>query len=120
MAINRIEIYTCSFCSSGGSVDEEEKRIMRRLLQYGIKPTGQKNIDKPKLHEIELQKAKLEDYVSNKFLTVTKSEQEKIQAKKKEKRKERNPEKYTNSEQAQKVMGEQIYLAIKMKKKKKF
>ena len=45
MAINRIEIYTCSFCSSGGSVDEEEKRIMRRLLQYGIKPTGQKCID---------------------------------------------------------------------------
>ena len=120
MAVNRIEIYTCSFCSSGGSVDEEEKRIMRRLLQYGIKPTGQKSIDKPKLHEIELQKAKLEDYVSNKFLTVTKSEQEKIQAKKKEKRKERNPEKYTNSEQAQKAMGEQIYLAIKMKKKKKF
>ena len=120
MAINKIEIYTCSFCSSGGSVDEEEKRIMRRLLQYGIKPTGQKSIDKPILHEIELQKAKLEDYVSNKFLTVTKSEQEKIQAKKKEKRIERNPEKYTNSEQAQKVMGEQIYLAIKMKKKKKF
>ena len=120
MAVNRIDIYTCSFCSSGGSVDEEEKRIMRRLLQYGIKPTGQKSIDKPKLHEIELQKAKLEDYVSNKFLTVTKSEQEKIQAKKKEKRIERNPEKYTNAEKAKKKMGEQIYMKKKMKKKKKF
>ena len=118
MTINRIENYTCSFCSSGGSIDEEEKRIMRRLLQYGIKPTGQKSIDKPKLHEIELQKAILEDCVSNKFITVTKSEQEKIQAKKKEKRKERNPEKYTNYAQAQKAMGEQIYLAIKMKNKR--
>ena len=37
---------------------------------------------------------------------------------KKEKRKERNPEKYTNYAQAQKAMGEQIYLAIKMKNKR--
>ena len=116
MTVNRITTYTCSSCSLGGNIDEEEKRIMRKLLQYGIKPTGKKCIDKPKLHEIELQKAQLEDCVSNKFLTVTKSEQEKIQAKKKEKRKENNPEKYTNSEQAQKAMGEQICLAIKMKK----
>lgn len=116
MEINRIQSYNCSFCSSGGSVDEEEKAIMRRLLQYGVKPTGKKIIDKAKLHDIELRKAEVEPCVSNKFLTVTKSEQEKIQAKKKEKRKERNPEKYTNSEQAQKVMGEQIYLAIRMKK----
>lgn len=117
MTINKIENYTCLFCSLGGNIDEEEKRIMRRLIQYGIKPTGQKNIDKPKLHEIELQKAKLEDYISNKFLTITKNEQEKIQAKKKEKRKERNVGKYSNTKIAEKTLGEQIYLAIKMKKK---
>ena len=116
MVVNKISIYNCSICSAGGSVDEEEKAIMRRLLQYGIKPTGQKSIDKAKLREIELQKAQLEDYVSNKFLTVTKSEQEKIQEKKKEKRKETQPEKYFDSEKAQKTMGEQIFLAIKMKK----
>ena len=116
MAVNKISVYTCSICSVGGSVDEEEKAIMRRLLQYGIKPTGQKSIDKAKLHEIELQKAQLEDCVSNKFLTVTQNEQEKIQEKKKEKRKETQPEKFINSEKAQKALGEQIFLAIKMKK----
>lgn len=91
MAVNRIDIYTCSFCSSGGSVDEEEKRIMRRLLQYGIKPTGQKSIDKPKLHEIELQKAKLEDYVSNKFLTVTKVNKKKFRQRRKKNAKKETP-----------------------------
>ena len=117
MTVNRITTYTCSSCSSSGNIDEEEKRIMHKLLQYGIKPTGKKCIDKPKLHEIELQKAQLEDCVSNKYLTITRSELENIQAKKKEKRKENNLEKHTNSEQAQKAMGEQIYLAIKLKSK---
>ena len=105
-------------CTISCAMDEEEKAIMRRLKQYGIKGTGRKSADKAKLHDIELREAQKEDCITNKFLTVTKGEQEKIQDKKKEKRKEINPEKYPNSEQAQKVMGEQIYLAIKMKKNK--
>ena len=113
-----MEIYKISMCTMSCAIDEEEKAIMRRLKQYGIKGTGRKSADKAKLHDIELREAQKEDCVTNKFLTVTKGEQEKIQDKKKEKRKEINPEKYPNSEQAQKVMGEQIYLAIKMKKNK--
>ena len=117
MKINKINNCTCSFSVSSGC-DSEEKRIAKRLLAYGIQPTFNKSTDRAKLHEIELKEAQNENSISNKFITVTRQEQEKIQEKKKEKRKETNPEASINSQKAQKVLGEQIYLAIKMKQKK--
>ena len=118
MEINKVNggnsFYFCNI-----RIDEEEKKIIKKLMQYGITPTFNKSADKAKLHEIELREAKKENCVTNKFLTLTKGEQEKIQEKKKEKRKEISPEKYPNSEKAQKILGEQIYLAIQMKKKDK-
>lgn len=125
MAMNGVTSY--AVCTSGCSMDAEEKRIAARLRQYGIKPTGDKNTDKAKLREIELREAKNETGVSNKFLTVTKGEQEKIQAKKKELKKQINPEQFPNSEKiqrrkdvekAEKALGEQLFLAIKMKEKR--
>ena len=80
-----MEIYKISMCTMSCAIDEEEKAIMRRLKQYGIKGTGRKSIDKAKLREIELREAQKEDCITNKFLIVTKGEQEKIQDKKKEK-----------------------------------
>lgn len=97
--------------------DEEHRRIMRKLMAYGYRPTGNKNADKALLRKIELKIAKTEGCVSSKFLTVTKSEQEKFQEKKKEERVEANPELYQNTMQGQKILGEQIMLAIEMKKK---
>ena len=117
MVIDRISL-ECSMCVISCAMDEEEKAIMRRLKQYGIKGTGRKSIDKAKLHDIELREAQKEDCITNKFLTVTKGEQEKIQDKKTEKRKDINPEKSPNSARGQKILGEQIYLAIKMKQNK--
>lgn len=125
MAMNGVTSY--AVCTSGCSMDAEEKRIAARLRQYGIKPTGDKNTDKAKLREIELREAKNETGVSNKFLTVTKGEQEKIQAQKKELKKQVNPEQFPNSEKiqrrkdvekAEKALGEQLFLAIKMKEKR--
>lgn len=125
MAMNGVTSY--AVCTSGCSMDAEEKRIAARLRQYGIKPTGDKNTDKAKLREIELREAKNETGVSNKFLTVTKGEQEKIQAQKKELKKQVNPEQFPNSEKiqrrkdvekAEKALGEQLFLAIKMKGKR--
>ncbi len=104
---------------SGSGADYEEQRIMQKLRQYGIQPTGNKMLDKNKLREIELREAKKENCVSSKFITVSTGEQEKIQEKKKEKREELNPEKIVDSEKAAKYQGEQIYLAIKMKRKNK-
>ena len=100
------------------SIDEEEKRIMAKLYAYGYIPTGDKTTDKATLRRIEIEKAKQEDTVSDKFITVSRMEQEKIQAKKKEKRRENNPELYKDKFEGSKALGEQIMLAIEMKKKK--
>lgn len=114
MSINRIEefyIPQVSFC-----IDREEEEILRRLAMYGIKGTGIKSIDKAKLHEIELREAQKEDTVCSKFLTVSKNEQEKIQKKKKDKKIEKDPKSYPDSPKGARILGEQIYLAIKIKK----
>ena len=117
MNVNNVNINS-SMMFLGGP-DAEEKRIARRLLQYGITPSGNKSADRAKLHEIELKEAKKLNYITNKFLTVTVAEQEKILEKKKEKREEVNPELYPDTKEAEKFLGEQIYLAIRMKKNKK-
>ena len=100
------------------SVDSEEKEIMRRLMAYGITPTGNKTTDKAKLREIELNKAQNSNFVIPDLLTVSKSEQEQIQKKKKDKRKE--IDKLSDKKQLDGLdnLGQQIYLAIQLKKKK--
>lgn len=77
----RIDNITNSFniCS----IDAEEKEIMRRLLEYGIQPTGNKSADMATLRQIEVQKAKTETVASNKFYTVSSPEMEKMIEKRK-------------------------------------
>lgn len=125
MAIDGVSGF--SICSSSCSNDIEQKMIAARLRQYGIKPTGEKSADRAKLREIELREAQKQNTITNKFLTVTKGEQEKIQAQKKELKKQVNPEQFPNSEKiqrrkdvekAEKALGEQLFLAIKMKEKR--
>ncbi len=95
--------------------DAEWQRIINKLWDdYGIRSSGSKGLDKQKLHELELKKAENESCVSNKFLTVSKSEQEKMQAKKKEKKEENEVQKPENSNGAE-ILGKQIFLAIQMK-----
>lgn len=116
MNIQSIGVSSVSFCSS--SVDSEEKEIMRRLLAYGITPTGNKTTDRAKLRQIELEKAKNSNYVIADLFTVSKSEQEQIQNTKKDKRKE--IEKCSNNNELNSLdnIGKQIYLAIQLRKKK--
>lgn len=97
--------------------DAEHRKIMRKLMAYGITPTGNKAADIELLRKIELKQAKMENCVSSKFLTVTKNEQEKIQEEKKEKKVENSPEIYQDTMKGQKLLGEQIMLAIEMQKK---
>ena len=67
MTVNNISSFGCFSCTVAYTIDEEEKRILRKLLQYGIKGTGKKKIDKAKLHELELRQAQKENCISSNF-----------------------------------------------------
>ena len=96
--------------------------IMQRLLAYGVTPTGDKTTDRATLRRIEYQKAKEDNCVTNKYLTVSPQEQARMLEEKKAKRKENNPEKNQNkikkNQTGAEYLGQQVYLAIKMKDKK--
>jgi len=99
--------------------DEEHRRIMLKLWAYGYLSTGTKQGDWELLRKIEIKQAEAESCISSKFLTVSRSEQEKIQEKKKKKRIENNQESHQDTMLGQKILGEQKMLAIEMKKKAK-
>lgn len=103
--------------SVANMIDEEYKRIIRKLQQYGMRPSGSKTTDKMRLHERELQEAQKENMITSKFLTVTKAEQEKIQGKKKTDREENSSVIMENPTIGQEIYGEQMKFAIEMKKK---
>lgn len=119
-SLNIQSSYTFAFAAP--MIDSEEKEIMKRLMAYGVMPTGNKSIDKAKLRQIEEKKAKEQNLVTGKFLTVSRGEEEKIQERKKERRDLANPQKIKDKNERQlgaDILGQQIYLAIKMKDKKK-
>ena len=107
-----------STCSRSAKPDEEHKRIMQKLMAYGIMPTGIKTTDFSLLKKIEIEEAKKEPCVSTKFITVSTEEQAKIQEKKNEKKVEKNPEIYPEKMQGQQILAEQIKVAIEMQNKK--
>lgn len=101
-------------------IDEEYKRIIRKLRMYGLNPSGSKTTDFERLREIELRILKTENTTSTKFITLSQSEQEKIQEKKHEQFAKNNcPNQLSDMTIGQRALGEQLMLAIKMKKKLK-
>lgn len=122
MAINGITSFSSYHVCTGSGIDAEWER-----KEYGIKSSGSKAADMSKLRDIEMREVKTLTAPSSKFLTITKSEQEKIieqknshkvnKQLKKEEKDEYNSEKYQNTQKAMNTLGEQIYLVIKMKKK---
>lgn len=104
MAINGITSFSSYHVCSGSGIDAEWERIQRRLKEYGIKSSGSKATDMSKLRDIEMREVKTLTAPSSKFLTITKSEQEKIieqknshkvnKQLKKEEKDEYNSEKY--------------------------
>ena len=67
--------------------------------------------------DLSRKQVQMENCLSSKYLTVSRTEQEKIQEEKKEKKIENNPDIAQNTMQGQQALGEQIMLAIEMKKK---
>ena len=115
MSIKVDSNYT-AFFTIAHKIDHEWQQIIDKLWNvYGIRSSGSKDLDKQILHEHELRDAEKESSVSTKFLTVTKTEQEKIQAKKKDKKAEVDkPLQHTDN--GAEILGKQIFLAIQMKK----
>ena len=97
--------------------DWEYKAIIRKLAQYGLKPTGNKTSDKMRLHQIEVREAQKEECVTSRFLTVEKGEQEKIQEKKEEKKDIGNLVSTQDAQLGQHLLGEQMMIALRIKKK---
>lgn len=95
-------------------LDSEELAIIARLKEYGITPTYNKAIDRSNLREAELREVKTFKSVSNKFLTVSNEEQEEIIAKLHKQNDENDSKVAVDSIMGQKLLGEQIYLAILM------
>ena len=110
-------VFSGAMLSVSFGPDEEHRRIMRKLMAYGYRSTGSKSGDRELLRKIELKQVEMENCVSSKYLTVSRTEQEKILEDKKEKKVENNPELYQQTMQGQQILGEQIMLAIEMKKK---
>lgn len=108
----------CS-CNVSATIDYEYMRIIKRLAEYGEKPSGSKTSDRIKLHELELREAEKENCITTKFLTVSIKEQEDIQEKKKKKREDINPELKENPTMGQEILGQQLLIAIEMKNNKK-
>ncbi|MCQ2754785.1 MAG: hypothetical protein MJ231_07035 [bacterium] len=111
-------IQPINFSMHNSNVDWEEQQIIKRLQAYGVTPTGNKSIDKATLHKLEVQDVKKSSHVENKFLTVSPEEQEKIHEEKNKNKSDFNPDVNVNSMDGAKLLGEQLYLAIQMKKKK--
>ena len=96
--------------------DAEWQRIINKLWNvYGIRSSGSKGLDKQILHEHEIRDAQKESSVSSKFLTVTKSEQEKIIEKKKDKKAENGILPKEEQTKGAELLGQQVFLAIQMK-----
>lgn len=100
--------------------DYEYRKIIKKLKQYGIEPTGNKTYDKSRLKEIELRELKEENCVSNKHLTLAKNEQEKILYEIADEKKPPEPQYTLSSAEAEELRSQQIWQAIKLKKKLNF
>ena len=112
-----IRIESSFFFSVAAAPDEEWKRIIYQLwVKYGIRSTGSKILDRQKLRELELKEIKEKNgEVSGEYVTVNKIEIEKIKEKIRENKIKINPKEYAEQHGAQ-ILGEQILIAIKMKK----
>ena len=74
--------------TSSGSIDEEHKRIIEKLISLGLSPTGSKANDKAKLHEYEIRQVKTElgskgngSVNTTKYITVSTQEIERLKEK---------------------------------------
>lgn len=93
--------------SGGGSIDEEYKRIIEKLMSLGIMPSGNKASDKAKLRELEMKQLKTElgtkgsgTVNPSRYVTISSSEIEQLKQKFQEKAKEEDSPEYQEKKNA--------------------
>ena len=96
--------------TSSGSIDEEHKRIIEKLISLGLSPTGSKANDKAKLHEYEIRQVKTElgskgngSVNTTKYITVSTQEIERLKEQLKTTEKDENSLEYKEKEDATKL-----------------
>lgn len=113
MSMNISGINSTGMISGGGGPDEEYRRIIAKLLQLGIMPSGNKAADKAKLREIEMKQLKTELGTNGKgavnkakYVTISSAEIEQLKEKLKAKEKEnQSPEMQEKRQAAEKRTG---------------
>lgn len=115
MSVGKIRCY--GFYIRTSDLDYEYKKILRKLKEYGMISTGDKQVDRTMLIKKETEKIKDSDSIDPNILTVSVEEQMRIIEKQKENSNNEKDSRYqcTNFE-GQKILGEQLYQAILMKK----
>ena len=63
-------------------LDNEYRRILEKLKEYGMSATGNKEIDKARLNQKEIEKVEKSNSINPELLTVSFDEQVKIQTEK--------------------------------------
>lgn len=114
-SISKIKCY--GFYIQANRLDYEYKRILQKLKEYGMSATGNKDVDRARLKNKELEKVKDANYINPELLTVSVEEQVKIQGEKKKDLNTDIEQKETNK-LGQQLLGEQLMIAINMKNKK--
>ena len=61
------KINCCGFNILPNKLDPEYKRILKKLKEYGMSATGDKEVDKARLKEKELEMAKEANYINPDF-----------------------------------------------------
>ena len=111
------KIRCCGFYIKPTELDLEYRRILQRLNEYGMTATGDKQIDKLRLKERELEEVQKGNCVNTEFVVVKPEEQREILREKKEEKFEEKTKQLELDKRGQEALGEQIYLAILMKDK---
>lgn len=122
MSVDKISI-PASMCICATS-DYEGAEIARRLRALGIEPTGDKQANKAKLHEIEVKIARGRNEPLGGLLTVSYAQEQEIISAKKEKlygslnnyKKEKNNNK-KNPLEAEEILGQQKMAIIELKRR---
>ena len=95
------------------NIDDEWFSIIKRLKNYGFNSTGSKSGDYALLRKIEIRQIEQNNIVSN-LLTISSSEQQKIQDDKQKVKGEYNNNTDLNLFEAANLLGTQILLTVKM------